>query len=167
MASGAPKRIGIYPGSFDPMTLGHCDILHRATHLFDKIIILIAMNSSKKGLFSFEERRDMLFELTKDQPFVEVDSLKDGLMVDYCREKKATAIIRGLRAVGDFEYEYAVTLMNRRIAPEIETIFFMTSDKYSFISSTIVKEVARLGGDVKGVVPPLVADRLQEKFRNG
>jgi len=163
MATSNP-RIGIYPGSFDPVTNGHLDILERAKPLFDKIIVLIAINSTKQGLFSFQERQEMLRAITSSDPAIEIDVMHDGLLVHYCQKVKATAIIRGLRAVADFEYEYAITLMNRRLAPQIETIFFMTTDKYSFISSTMVKEVARLGGSVKDLVPDKVDTMLYQKM---
>lgn len=159
-----PRRIAVYPGSFDPLTNGHIDILKRAKPLFDKIVVLIAVNSQKKGLFSIEERVRVLNEVFDQDNVITVDQIQDDLMVHYCKDNKVSAIIRGLRAVGDFEYEYAITMMNRRLAPNVETIFFMTSEQYSFISSTIVKEVASYGRSVEDLVPASVHKYLSHKF---
>lgn len=136
------KHLAIYPGSFDPLTKGHLDILQRSLGLFDKVIIAIAVNSNKSTLFSIEERLGFIREVTKGMKGLEIDTFQ-GLTVDYCNKVGANSIIRGLRAVTDFDYEYAISLMNKKLAPNVETVFLMSSGEYSFISSTIVKEVDR------------------------
>ncbi|HNR87631.1 MAG TPA: pantetheine-phosphate adenylyltransferase [Spirochaetota bacterium] len=157
-------RIGIYPGSFDPLTNGHLDIIERAKRLCDRLIIAVARNSSKKPLFSIEERMDMLRACcdTGDNT-IEVATF-DGLLVDFCKNSDVSFIVRGLRAIVDFDYEYAIALLNRQLAPDIDTIFLMTKGEYSFISSNIVREVASYGGDVSSFVPQFVQQRLQEKL---
>ncbi|MBC7327459.1 pantetheine-phosphate adenylyltransferase [bacterium] len=155
----------IYPGTFDPPTNGHLDLIERSSRLFDYVIVAIGEQSTKKPLFSIQERLDMLRELCAPFPNVEVDHFS-GLLVHYAREKGVTIIIRGLRAVSDFEYEMQMALMNRKLAPDIETVFLMTSAKWSFLSSSLVKEVALLGGCVKQLVPPLVEKYLKEKRKN-
>ncbi|PNV75983.1 pantetheine-phosphate adenylyltransferase [Leptospira inadai] len=156
-------RIAIYPGSFDPLTNGHVDILQRSMGLFDKVIIGVAVNSSKSFLFSIEERLGFIRQVTEGWANLEIDTF-EGLTVDYCRKRGAKSIIRGLRAVTDFDYEYAISLMNKKLAPEIETIFLMSSNEYSFVSSTIVKEVARHGRDVSAQVPDIVSKALLKKL---
>lgn len=155
----------IYPGTFDPPTNGHLDLIERSAKLFDVLIVAIGEASAKNPLFSLEERLHMLRELCAKYPNVEVDHFK-GLLVNYAKEKGANLIIRGLRAVSDFEYEMQMALMNRKLAPEIETVFLMTSAKWSFLSSSLVKEIALLGGCVRDLVPPLVENYLKEKRKN-
>ncbi|MGB9608009.1 MAG: pantetheine-phosphate adenylyltransferase [bacterium] len=156
----------IYPGTFDPPTNGHLDLIERSAKLFDVLIVAIGESTEKKPLFSLEERLEMLRELCVQFPNVEVVHFK-GLLVNFAREKGANIIIRGLRAISDFEYEMQMALMNRKLAPNIETLFLMTSEKWSFLSSSLVKEIALLGGCVKGLVPPLVEKYLKEKRENG
>lgn len=157
-------RIAIYPGTFDPITNGHLDILDRAVKLFDKVIITIARNPSKSPLFSEEERLDMLREATKSHQNVEVDSF-EGLLVDYARSKQAAAIVRGLRAISDFEYELQMALMNRKLDAAVETVFLMPNEKYTYLNSSIVREISRHGGDVSEFVPPMVRLSLERKRR--
>ncbi|EMO53700.1 pantetheine-phosphate adenylyltransferase [Leptospira noguchii] len=157
------KHLAIYPGSFDPLTKGHLDILQRSLGLFDKVIIAIAVNSNKSTLFSIEERLGFIREVTKGMKGLEIDTFQ-GLTVDYCNRVGANSIIRGLRAVTDFDYEYAISLMNKKLAPNVETVFLMSSGEYSFISSTIVKEVARHGRDVSNQVPEIVSKALLKKL---
>lgn len=156
-------RIAVCPGSFDPITYGHLDIIERTSKVFDKVYISVLKNSSKKGLFTPEERVEMIEEVTSHLNNVEVKQFY-GLLVDFCNEVGAKAIVRGLRAVSDFEYEMQLTSMNRKLDSDIETIYMMTNNNYSFISSSIVKEVAKYGGKIEDVVPPHVANLLQEKF---
>ncbi|EKR62657.1 MULTISPECIES: pantetheine-phosphate adenylyltransferase [Leptospira] len=157
------KHLAIYPGSFDPLTNGHLDILQRSLGLFDKVIIAIAVNSNKSTLFSIEERLEFIHKVTQGLKGLEVDTFQ-GLTVDYCNKVGANSIIRGLRAVTDFDYEYAISLMNKKLAPNVETVFLMSSSEYSFISSTIVKEVARHGRDVSNQVPEIVSKALLKKL---
>ncbi|EMY76834.1 pantetheine-phosphate adenylyltransferase [Leptospira weilii serovar Ranarum str. ICFT] len=157
------KHLAIYPGSFDPLTNGHLDILQRSMGLFDKVIIAIAVNSNKSTLFSIEERLGFIREVTRGMKNLEIDTFP-GLTVDYCNQVGANSIIRGLRAVTDFDYEYAISLMNKKLAPNVETVFLMSSGEYSFISSTIVKEVARHGRDVSNHVPEIVSKALLKKL---
>ncbi len=161
--SGAP-RVAIYPGSFDPITFGHIDILERTVALFDRVVIALAVNLEKRPLFSLEERREMILEAIVHLPNVKVLE-SEGLMVDFARREGAIALIRGLRAISDFEYEFQMALMNRKLAPRLNTVFLMPHDNYTYLNSTIVREVARFGGDVSQFVPPGVARRLQEKFK--
>ncbi|MFH1861570.1 MAG: pantetheine-phosphate adenylyltransferase [bacterium] len=156
-------RIAIYPGSFDPITYGHLDILERAVHLFDGVIISLAVNPDKQPLFSLEERCSMIKEAVAHLPHIEVVEVH-GLMVDFAKERQAIALIRGLRAVTDFEYEFQMALMNRKLAPRLITVFLMPHDKYTYLNSSIVREVARFGGDISQFVPPGVVKRLTEKF---
>lgn len=160
---GAP-RVAIYPGSFDPITFGHIDILERTVALFDRVVIALAMNLEKRPLFTLEERREMIREAIVHLPNVEVLE-SEGLMVDFARRQGAIALIRGLRAISDFEFEFQMALMNRKLAPRLNTVFLMPHDNYTYLNSTIVREVARFGGDVSQFVPPGVARRLQEKFK--
>ena len=157
-------RVAIYPGSFDPITFGHIDILERTVALFDRVVIALAVNLDKKPLFSLEERRAMIREAIGHLPNVEVLE-SEGLMVDFARRQGAIALIRGLRAISDFEFEFQMALMNRKLAPRLNTVFLMPHDNYTYLNSTIVREVARFGGDVSQFVPPGVARRLQEKFK--
>lgn len=157
------QRIAIYPGSFDPVTQGHLDIVERGLKLFDFIVVTILNNPAKKTLFSLEERLEMLNESLKKFPNVEVDSY-DGLLVDYVVKRNAHAILRGMRAVSDFEYEFQMALMNRRLNREIQTVFLMTGLRWIFTSSSIIKEAARFGGDISDMVPPIVHQKLNEKF---
>jgi len=157
-------KIAIYPGSFDPITNGHLDILERALKLFDKVIITIARNTAKNPLFSEEERFALLQAVTKRYKNVEVDSF-EGLLVDYVQQRKATAVVRGLRAMTDFEYELQLALMNRKLDEKMETVFLMPNEKYTYLSSNMVREIARLGGDVSKFVPSVVLKALRQKNR--
>ena len=159
------KKIAVYPGSFDPITNGHVDIIKRGLRMFDELIILIAYNRNKKTLFSVEERQAMIQEVIKDCKNVRVDC-SDGLLVDFVKDSGANVILRGLRALSDFEYEFQLALINRRLNREIETVFLMTGYKWFYTSSTIIKEAASLGGSVKGLVPEIVNLKLTEKFNN-
>ena len=156
-------RIAIYPGSFDPMTNGHLDVVQRATKLFDRVIVAVAKSESKQPLFTLEERVDMVTLSVQHLPSVEADSF-DGLLVEYADRCGAQAVIRGLRAVSDFEFEFQLALMNRKLHEGIETIFMMPKDTYTFLSSRIVKEIARLGGNVSPFVPAHVRTALAEKL---
>ncbi len=157
-------KVAIYPGSFDPITYGHVDIVERALEIFDKVIVAIAVNEEKRPLFSVEERLQMVKTFFKDTPKVIVDSFK-GLLVDYVAKTNAVVILRGLRATSDFEYEFHMASMNRSLDTHLDTLFMMTSKDYFFVSSRTIKEVARLGGGVEGLVPNLVVRRLKEKFK--
>jgi pantetheine-phosphate adenylyltransferase len=154
-----PRVAAIYPGSFDPITNGHLDLIHRGSRLFDRLIVSILRNETKEPLFTVDERIEMLHEVVKVYPNVEVDSF-DGLLVDHAAAHSATVLLRGIRAISDYEYELQMALMNRRLRPEIETVFMMSNEAYSFISSRLVKEVFSLGGNVSGLVPPSVEVRL-------
>ena len=156
-------RIAIYPGTFDPITNGHLSILSRALKIFDKLIIAILNNPNKEPLFSIEERVEMMRDVLKNKPNIEIDYY-DGLLVDYAVQKEANVIIRGLRALSDFEYEFQMALMNRKLNRDVQSIFLMTDYKWFYISSTIIKEAASLGGDISGLVPPLVCRKLKEKY---
>jgi pantetheine-phosphate adenylyltransferase len=158
------SRLAVYPGSFDPITYGHIDLIKRASHIFDKIIIAIAENFEKKTLFTIDERKEMILKSIDLNDKLMIDSFT-GLTVNYAKEKGAKAIIRGIRAVADFEYEFKMALMNRRLANDIEIVYLMPSHEYSFLSSTLVKEVSQLGGSVKGLVPSLVEKALLKKFK--
>ena len=153
----------IYPGSFDPITNGHLDLIERGCCLFDKLIVAILRNETKQPLFSVEERIEMLREVVDCYPNVAVDSF-EGLLVDYAAENGATVLLRGIRAISDYEYELQMALMNRRLRPDIETVFMMASEAHSFISSRLVKEVFGLGGNIEGLVPPSVEGRLRKRF---
>ncbi|MEW6572706.1 MAG: pantetheine-phosphate adenylyltransferase [Bacillota bacterium] len=156
-------KIAVYPGSFDPVTNGHIDIIVRACHLFDSIVVAVTENPKKKPLFEITERLGMLRDLVKDLDKVRVDSY-GGLTVEYAKRVGACAIIRGLRVISDFESEFVMALTNKKLAPEIETIFLMTEAQYSFISSSAVKELAYYGGCLRDMVPPFVEKKLREKF---
>ena len=154
----------IYPGSFDPLTYGHIDVIERSARLFDRVIVSILTNAQKAPLFSVDERTDIMREILKPRfPNVEVEVFH-GLLVDYATQKKAQVIVRGIRAVTDYEYEFQMALMNRRLKPEIETVFMMPAEKYSYLSSRLVKEIAELGGSVAGLVPETVEKRLKQRF---
>ena len=157
------QRIAIYPGSFDPVTNGHIDIAQRGLKLFDKIIVAILSNPVKDFLFTVEERIEMLESSFEEYPNIEVETF-DGLLVDYAAKKKSTAILRGMRAVSDFEYEFQLALMNRKLNREVQSVFLMTSLRWIFTSSSIIKEAAQFGGDIKGMVPPIVNEKLKKKF---
>jgi pantetheine-phosphate adenylyltransferase len=156
------ERIAIYPGSFDPPTLGHLDLVERSIRLFDRLIVAVGENSEKPAMLDAADRASVLRECVAGLPSVEVASFR-GLLVEFARERGCTTVVRGLRAVGDFEYEARVAMANRRLAPEIETVFLFTQEKYSFLASSVVREVARLGGDVRGFVPAPVARLLVER----
>jgi len=154
--------IAIYPGSFDPVTNGHLDLIARGARIFDRLIVAVLQNVEKAPLFSATERTGMLREVTREWPNVEVD-LFDGLLVDYVRRRNAQVILRGIRAISDYEYEFQMALMNRRLEPNVEAVFMMPAEKYSYVSSRLVREVAQLGGPIEGLVPPLVVERLKSK----
>lgn len=156
-------RRAIYPGTFDPFTNGHLDILIRATSLFDEVIVTVAQNSSKDPLFTTEERIEMIREATKTIPNVRVESF-EGLLVKFALERNATVIIRGLRMISDFEYEFQMALMNRKLADNIATVFLMPDERYTYLSSSIVREIAQLGGDCSPFVPPNIEKKLKEKY---
>jgi pantetheine-phosphate adenylyltransferase len=158
------KRIAVYPGTFDPVTNGHLDLVERSLRMFDKVIVAIAANPKKEPLFSLEERLAMFRTAVRGRKNVLIEGF-DCLLVDYMKEKKAVGLVRGLRAVSDFEYEMQMALMNRRLDSGIETVFLMPSEEYSFITSTIVKEAASYGGDVSSLVPKGVVERLRRKYR--
>jgi pantetheine-phosphate adenylyltransferase len=157
-------KLAVYPGSFDPLTNGHVDIIERGTRLFDKIIVAILVNVEKSPLFTMQERVEIVREVFKGRPNVEVDTF-DGLLVDYVAKREADVIVRGLRALSDFETEFQMALMNRRLSPDIETVFMMPAEQYTYISSRLIKEVFSLGGQVGGLVPDIVERRLSEKQR--
>jgi len=157
-------NVAIYPGSFDPITYGHIDIIERALQIFDKVIVAIADNEEKRPLFTVEERLEIVKEVFEDNPNVIVDSFK-GLLVDYVAKTNVKVSLRGLRATSDFEYEFHMASMNRSLDTHLDTLFMMTSKDYFFVSSRTIKEVARLGGAVEGLVPDLVVRRLKEKFK--
>ena len=156
--------LAVFPGSFDPLTNGHVDIIERGKHLFEKIIVAILVNAEKSPLFSMEERVEIVRETFHGQSNVEVDTF-DGLLVEYVERRNAQVIVRGLRALSDFEAEFQMALMNRRLSPNVETVFMMPAEQYTYISSRLIKEVFSLGGQVRGLVPEIVVTRLQEKQR--
>jgi len=157
------KVIAIYPGSFDPPTNGHLDLIERGSKIFDELVVAILRNPEKSPLFSLGERRRMLEDLTAEFKNVRVDVF-DGLTVDYAARVKASAMLRGIRALSDYEYELQMAMMNRRLRPDLETVFMMPAEQYAYLSSRLVREAARLGGDISGLVPELVKHRLQEKL---
>ncbi|HWK24527.1 MAG TPA: pantetheine-phosphate adenylyltransferase [Ureibacillus sp.] len=157
------EKIAVVPGSFDPITNGHLDIIKRAADVFDVVYVAVLNNSSKKPLFSIDERIELITEVTKDISNIQIES-STGLLIDYARAKNAIAIVRGLRAISDFEYEMQITSMNKFLDDSIETFFIMTKNQYSFLSSSIVKEVAQYGGTVTGLVPEMVEKALLQKF---
>ncbi len=157
------KKRAIYPGSFDPLTNGHIDLIKRATHIFDEVIVAVAKNASKKPLFTLEERVEMLKKATKAIGRIRVESF-DGLVVEYARRQKINVIIRGLRMISDFEYEFQMALTNRRFAEDVETIFLMPSEGYSFLSSGLLKEAAALGADLSSFVPHFIEKKIKERL---
>jgi pantetheine-phosphate adenylyltransferase len=158
------KRIAIYPGSFDPVTNGHLDIVERGLNLFDTIIVAILHNPAKQSLFTVQERMDMLAHTLKPLPGIEIDTFS-GLLVDYAQQRHAHAILRGMRAVSDFEYEFQMALMNRRLNRDVQTVFLMTGLRWIFTSSSIIKEAAQFGGDIADMVPPIVNRKIKEKYQ--
>jgi pantetheine-phosphate adenylyltransferase len=162
--SGKPSNVvAIYPGSFDPITNGHLDLIERGSRMFDRLIVSILRNETKEPLFTVEERIEMLREVVHVYPNVEVDSFH-GLLVDHAGRRHATVLLRGIRAISDYEYELQMALMNRRLCPGIETVFLLSQEAYSFISSRLVKEVFGLGGDISGLVPPIVETRMHRQL---
>jgi pantetheine-phosphate adenylyltransferase len=157
------KVKAIYPGTFDPMTHGHLDLIARGSRIFDHLVVAVLRNSAKQPLFSVPQRVDMLRESVADLGNVSVATF-DGLLVDFARQEGAQAVMRGIRAISDYEYELQMALMNQRLAPELETVFMMPAAKYSFVSSRLVKEVFQLGGSVEGLVPKLVIERLKKRI---
>jgi pantetheine-phosphate adenylyltransferase len=153
----------IYPGSFDPLTNGHLDLIERGSKIFEELIVAILRNSEKDPLFTLPERKEMLQEMVKHYPNVRVDSF-DGLLVDYAMKKNAKAVLRGIRAISDYEYELQMALMNRKLQPQMETVFMASAETYSYLSSRLVKEIFRLGGSVRGLVPDLVEAKMREKL---
>ncbi len=162
MSHPHPPRIAIYPGSFDPLTNGHVDIIERGARIFDQIIVAVLANVEKTPLFSVDERVALIQDVFKSRPNVQVDTF-EGLLVDYAQRKNASVLVRGLRAVSDFEYEFQMALMNRHLAPGIETVFMMPAEQYTYISSRLIKEVFMLNGEIDGLVPPVVEERLRAK----
>jgi pantetheine-phosphate adenylyltransferase len=156
-------RRAIYPGSFDPITNGHLDIIERGRKLFDEVIVAVLLNMAKQPLFGFDERLEIIRQVVSPWPEVRVDSFQ-GLLVNYATEQHADCIIRGIRAISDYEYELQMALMNRRLAPRVETVFMMAAEPYSYLSSRLVKEVFMLGGSITGLVPTLVEERMREKL---
>ncbi len=157
--------IAIYPGSFDPITNGHLDLIQRGSRMFDRLIVSILRNDAKEPLFSVEERMEMLCEVVQVYPNVAVDSF-EGLLVEHAAARSATVLLRGIRAISDYEYELQMALMNRRLRPDLETVFMMANESYSFISSRLVKQVFGLGGSITGLVPPTVEERLRRRMAN-
>ena len=162
---GPPQgRLAIFPGSFDPLTNGHVDIILRSAHLFERIVVAVLVNAEKDPLFSTDERVAIIREVFREYPNIEVDTFA-GLLVDYARRRRASALIRGLRAVSDFEYEFQMALMNRHLEPTLETVFMMPAEQYTYLSSRLIKEVFTLGGDVRGLVPSTVEDWMRRKMK--
>ncbi len=158
------KVVAIYPGTFDPLTNGHLDLIQRGSKIFDELVVAILRNPEKNPLFTINERKEVLLRMTKRYPNVKVDTF-DGLLVDYARSKGARAVLRGIRAISDYEYELQMALMNRKLDPQIETVFMMPAEAYSYLSSRLVKEIYQLGGSIRGLVPELVEQRLKRKIK--
>jgi pantetheine-phosphate adenylyltransferase len=159
------KNVAIYPGSFDPPTNGHLDLIERGSHVFDELVVAILRNPGKEALFTLGERRKMLQTLTAKWSNVRVDTF-DGLLVEYARKQKADAVLRGIRAISDYEYELQMALMNRKLDPKLETVFMMPAETYSYLSSRLVKEIVTLGGSIRGLVPSLVEQQLRERVQH-
>ncbi len=157
-----PKKTAVYPGSFDPVTFGHLDIIERAGRIFDKIIVSVFVHSAKKSMFTVPERVEMLKTVLKGRKNIEVDCF-EGLLVDYVRRKKTDVVIRGLRAISDLEYEFQIAAVNRTLYRDIETVFFMPRQRYTYLSSSVVRDIAHFGGDVKKLVPPHVARMIKNR----
>jgi len=156
------ETLAIYPGSFDPITKGHLDLIERGARIFDHLVVAVLVNLEKEPLFSVDERVDMLREVTKDNKNVSVETFS-GLLVDYAQRKKAAAVMRGIRAFSDYEYEFQMALMNHKLLPTLETVFLMPGESYTYISSRLVREIFRHGGSVRDLVPPVVEERLRKK----
>ncbi len=163
MGHAPTHLVAVYPGSFDPITNGHLDLIERSSRFVSRLIVGVLRNESKQPLFSVEERAEMMRQAVAKYPNVEVDSF-DGLLVEYAAAKNASLIVRGIRAVSDYEYELQMALMNRKLRPDIETVFMMASEAHSFVSSRLVKEVIKLGGNIGGLVPPFVEQRLKDRL---
>jgi pantetheine-phosphate adenylyltransferase len=159
-------RLAIFPGSFDPLTNGHVDIVLRSAHLFERVLVAVLVNPDKHPLFTADERVAIIREVFREYPNVEVDSFA-GLLVDYARARRASAIVRGIRAVSDFEFEFQMALMNRHMEPKLETVFMMPAEQYTYLSSRLIKEVFSLGGEIGGLVPAVVEQRMKEKAAAG
>lgn len=160
------KKIAVYPGSFDPITNGHLDIVHRALEFVDELVIAILVNPEKQPLFTVKERIDLIRKVIPANPRIQIDQFH-GLLVDYAEKRNARILLRGLRAVTDFDYEYQMALMNRRLSPQLETVFLVPAEQYSYVSSRLVKEIAYLGGSIRGLVPDIVEEKMRERFRRG
>ncbi len=158
------KVVAIYPGTFDPLTNGHLDLIQRGSKIFDELVVAILKNPEKDPLFTINERKEVLLRMVKRFPNVSIDTF-DGLLVDYARSKGARAVLRGIRAISDYEYELQMALMNRKLDPQIETVFMMPAEAYSYLSSRLVKEIYQLGGSIRGLVPELVEQRLKRKIK--
>ena len=158
-------KVAICPGSFDPVTMGHLDIISRASGLFDKVIVAVLCNMDKNPSFSVQERIELLKEVTARYPNVEVDSFS-GLLVDYAKEKGAVAVVKGLRAVSDFEYEFQMSMINKKLYPQLETVYLNTSQDYMYLSSSVVKQIASFGGDIDMFVPATIRDKIVDRLRN-
>ncbi len=158
-------KVAICPGSFDPVTLGHLDIISRASGLFDKVIVAVLCNMDKNPSFTVAERIEFLREVTAQYPNVEIDSFS-GLLVDYAREKGAVAVVKGLRAVSDFEYEFQMSMINKKLYPEVETVYLNTSQDYMYLSSSVVKQIASFGGDISMFVPATIHDKIVDRLKN-
>ena len=156
----------IYPGTFDPLTNGHLDLIARGSKIFDHLVVAILNNSEKQPLFPVQDRVEMITEATREFGNISVSTF-DGLLVEFARQQQAQALLRGIRAISDYEYEFQMALMNRRLAPQLETVFMMPAEKYSYVSSRLIREVFRLGGSVEGLVPPSVVERMQTRAANG
>jgi pantetheine-phosphate adenylyltransferase len=165
MTTSTQPRVAIYPGSFDPLTSGHVDIILRGSRIFDSIIVAILANVEKTPLFTEKERIEIIQDVFKDAGNVKVETF-NGLLVDYAKQKKASVLVRGLRAVSDFEYEFQMALMNRHLDPALETVFMMPAEQYTYISSRLIKEVFTLGGEITGLVPPIVEEKLRAKQKS-